>query len=120
MTRSQQRVSCFSIAAALVLMASLLVAPARGAALATGSPPRDVARPELQRLLEQVVAAGAPGVVALVNDGRSGWAGHGDEGWDRTVKSVGTAAGSGWAPVAWPICVRGGRCVRVTGSAWGA
>ena len=84
MTRSaQQRVSCFSIAAALVLMA-VLVGPARGAASATGSPPRDdAARPELQRLLDQTVAAGAPGVVALVNDGQSGRVGDGDEGWDR-------------------------------------
>ena len=84
MTRSaQQRVSCFSIAAALVLMA-LLVGSARGAASASGSPPRDdAARPELQRLMDQVVAAGAPGVVALVNDGRSRRARDGDEGSDR-------------------------------------
>ena len=84
MTRSaQQRVSCFSTAAALVLMA-VLVGPARGAASATGWPPRDdVSRPELQRLMDQMVAAGAPGVVALVNDGRSGRVGDGDEGWDR-------------------------------------
>ena len=33
--------------------------------------------------MDQVVAAGAPGVVALVNDGRSGRAGDGDEGSDR-------------------------------------
>ena len=84
MTRSaQQRVSCFSIAAALVLMA-LLVGSARGAASASGSPPRDdAARPELQRLMDQVVAAGAPGVVALVNDGRSRRGRDGDEGSDR-------------------------------------
>jgi D-alanyl-D-alanine carboxypeptidase len=111
MTRSQQRVSCFSIAAALVLMASLLVAPARGAALATGSPPRDVARPELQRLLEQVVAAGAPGVVALVNDGRSGWAGHGDEGWDRDGQE--RRYGSGvWMGASGVADLRSGRPMR--------
>ncbi len=83
MTQSAQRVSCFSIAAALILIA-LFVGPARGAAPSSGSPPRDdAARPELQRLLDQIVAAGAPGVVALVNDGRSGRGGHGDDGWAR-------------------------------------
>jgi D-alanyl-D-alanine carboxypeptidase len=81
MTQSAQRVSCFSIAAALILIA-LFVGPARGAAPLSGSPRDDVARPELQRLLDQVVAAGAPGVVALVNDGRSDRAGDGDEGSD--------------------------------------
>ena len=83
MNRSaQQRVFCFSIAAALVLMA-LLVVPARGAGSASDSPPRgDAARPELQRLMDELVAAGAPGVVALVNDGRPRRASDGEEGSD--------------------------------------
>jgi D-alanyl-D-alanine carboxypeptidase len=46
-------------------------APAVSASVTHG----DSARPELQRRLDAVVAAGAPGVVALVNDGRR--AGHG-------------------------------------------
>ena len=41
----------------------------------TGPPHGGTARPELQRRLDEVVAAGAPGVVALVNEGRGGWRG---------------------------------------------
>jgi D-alanyl-D-alanine carboxypeptidase len=75
MIRSARRGFCFSIAAALAVTALLLV-PARGShwsasGSAASDPPHEgPARPELQRLLDQVVAAGAPGVVALVNDGR--------------------------------------------------
>ena len=83
MTQSAQRVSCFSIAAAVILIA-LFAGSARGAASSSGSPPRDdAARPELQRLMDEIVAAGAPGVVALVNAGRSGRGGDGDDGWAR-------------------------------------
>jgi hypothetical protein len=75
MIRSGQRGFCFSIAAVLAVAALLLV-PVRGSqwsasgSVASGPPHEDPERPELQRLLDQVVAAGAPGVVALVNDGR--------------------------------------------------
>jgi D-alanyl-D-alanine carboxypeptidase len=75
MIRSGQRAFCFSIAAVLAV-AALLLAPGRGShwsasgSAASGPPHGGPARPELQRLLDQVVAAGAPGVVALVNDSR--------------------------------------------------
>jgi D-alanyl-D-alanine carboxypeptidase len=112
MNRSaQQRVSCFSIAAALVLI-GLLVGPARGAASASGSSPGDdAARPELQRLMDQVVAAGAPGVVALVNDGRSDRAGHHDVGWNRDAQERPHASGV-WTGASGVADLRTGRPMR--------
>ena len=53
------------------------------ASVSTGPRHGDVARPELQRRLDEVVAAGAPGVVALVNDGRRGRRDDGGHGWGR-------------------------------------
>jgi D-alanyl-D-alanine carboxypeptidase len=70
MSRAVQRALCLWVAMSLALVA----APARAAGVDRGEPQRHpTPRPELQQRLEQVVAAGAPGVVALVNDGsRSG------------------------------------------------
>ena len=88
MIRSAQQGFRFLIAAVLAL-AGLLLAPGLpgpgpgwGASVSarTGPPHRVAARPALQQMLDEVVAAGAPGVVALVNDGRRGWRedrGHG-------------------------------------------
>jgi len=62
MSRAVPPIICLSVAA---MSLALVAAPARAAGPGQ--------RPELQQRLEQVVAAGAPGVVALVNDGsRSG------------------------------------------------
>jgi D-alanyl-D-alanine carboxypeptidase len=58
--------------ATVVIALVLLVGPARGAGSSAGSPSGgDAARAELQRLLDGVVAAGGPGVVALINDGQT-------------------------------------------------
>jgi len=111
MTRSaQQRVSCLSIAALLVLMA-LLVGSARGVASASGSPRDDAARPELQHLMDEVVAAGAPGVVALVNDGRSDRAGDGDEGSGRGGQERRDGSGV-WTGASGVADLRTGRPIR--------
>src|SRR4051794_25686776 len=67
MFRPAQRVWCFAIAAAL----GLALAPGLPAAEAAASGHRALAgapSPELQALLSQVVAAGAPGAIALVNN----------------------------------------------------
>ena len=57
------------------------------ASVTTGPRHGGQARPELQQRLDAVVAAGAPGVVALVNEGRRGWRDDGEHGWgsDRAV-----------------------------------
>jgi D-alanyl-D-alanine carboxypeptidase len=78
MMRSAQRVSWFSIAAVIAVAVVLLAPSAPAGALkrttsasaATGRPHAAMARPALQRRLDAVVAAGAPGIVALVNGGR--------------------------------------------------
>jgi D-alanyl-D-alanine carboxypeptidase len=62
------------VALTLVGLAAISVAlagtPARAAAVERWEPQHDPApRPELQHVLEQLVAAGAPGAVAIVNDG---------------------------------------------------
>jgi D-alanyl-D-alanine carboxypeptidase len=71
MSRAVQRVLCLSL---MAMSLALVAAPARAAGVDRSEPQRHPApRPELQQLLDRVVAAGAPGVVALVNDGsRSG------------------------------------------------
>src|SRR3954468_17301178 len=95
MIRSARRGVGVSIAAVCALtafsVAPGLSAPGSGwsasASVTTGAPHRGSARPELQRRLDDVVAAGAPGVVALVNDGHGGWRDDGDHrsGADRGV-----------------------------------
>jgi D-alanyl-D-alanine carboxypeptidase len=102
MGRSVQRFSCvFTAMVAVALM--FLVAPAGSAAASAGSPSGiDAGRPELQRLLDGIVAAGSPGVIALVDDGHArqdGKDGHGDGIW---------TAGSGVADV------RTGRPIRAS------
>jgi D-alanyl-D-alanine carboxypeptidase len=71
MSRAVQRVLFLWVAA---MSLALVAAPARAVGVDRWEPQRHPApRPELQQRLEQVVAAGAPGVVALVNDdSRSG------------------------------------------------
>jgi D-alanyl-D-alanine carboxypeptidase len=69
MIRSAQRGFRFSIAG-VVALAALLLVPAGAHSSASGSVASGPARPELERRLDRVVDAGAPGVVALVNDGR--------------------------------------------------
>src|SRR4051794_5696776 len=70
MSRAVQRVLCLCVAA---MSLALAAAPARGVGVDRGPQRHPAPRPELQQLLDGVVAAGAPGTVALVNDGsRSG------------------------------------------------
>jgi D-alanyl-D-alanine carboxypeptidase len=77
MMQSAQRMAWCSMAA-VIAVAVLLLAPSApaGAVKRTASasvatvPHGGMARPELQRRLDEVVAAGAPGIVALVNGGR--------------------------------------------------
>src|SRR3954451_15941192 len=67
MSRVMRRVLCLWVAAVSL---ALVAAPARAAGVDRSEPKR---HPELQQLLDQVVAAGSPGAVALLNDGsRSG------------------------------------------------
>lgn len=68
MSRAAQRALCLWVAA---LSLALVATPARAAGV-DGWGRQDHPRPELQQRLDAIVAAGAPGVVALVNDG-SGW-----------------------------------------------
>jgi D-alanyl-D-alanine carboxypeptidase len=90
MFRSARRGLGLAITTACAL-AALLAAPGSGwsasASTTTDARHGGQARPELQRRLDAVVAAGAPGVVALVNEGRRGWRDDDDHGWggDRSV-----------------------------------
>src|SRR3954468_19494430 len=95
MIRPARRSLGVSIAAVCAL-AALLVAPglsapgsgwSASASVTTGAPHGGSARAELRRRLDEVVAAGAPGVVVLVNDGRGDWRDDGEHGWggDRGV-----------------------------------
>ena len=94
MTRRARRILSASIAVAMA--AGLLLAPAKAGAAtnpgrhrstAAATPPRmDPA--ELRRLLDQIVAAGAPGATALIKDER----------------------GVSRPPAAWPTSAPGGRC----------
>jgi D-alanyl-D-alanine carboxypeptidase len=69
------------------LMAPDLLAPGSGwsasASVTTGPRHGGETRPDLAGRLDEVVAAGAPGVVALVNEGRRGWRDDGEHGWGR-------------------------------------
>jgi D-alanyl-D-alanine carboxypeptidase len=75
MSRAVQRLLCLWMAA---MSLAVVAAPARAARPDRSEPQRHPApRPELQQRLEHLVATGAPGVVALVNDGsRSGHRHH--------------------------------------------
>jgi D-alanyl-D-alanine carboxypeptidase len=68
------RVVALMLIGLAAISVALVGAPARAAGVERSEPQRDRApRPELQHVLEQLVAAGAPGAVAMVNDGsRSG------------------------------------------------
>jgi D-alanyl-D-alanine carboxypeptidase len=67
MSRGVQRVLCLWVAA---MSLALVATPARAAGVDGWGPQGHPApRPELQQRLDDVVAAGAPGAVALVNDG---------------------------------------------------
>jgi D-alanyl-D-alanine carboxypeptidase len=91
MIRSARRGWGLSIVAVLALAAWLSAAGvlasgsrwSASASVSTGPRHGGVERTELQRRLDEVVAAGAPGVVALVNDGRRGRRDDGGHGWGR-------------------------------------
>lgn len=108
MFRLAQRLSC--VFAAVVVVLALLVGPARGAGSSIGwRSDGDAARAELQRLLNEVVAAGAPGVVALVNDGQTR---HGERDWELGHGS-GRGDGDGiWTGASGVADMRTGRLIR--------